>query len=181
MVLICTYKSIKILLPKLLTKLYINSNLNIDMKRVQNKNQKRTYLVSEYNQEKKIEGLAFIKSGEFLIVDNQLKLKISKTVAEQKHVVYIHLIDGKIVYVGETSRTLRERMILYIIHSGQTNVRVRTHIKKRLLKGSKCEIFSFKPEIIIINNKIKINPYISIEQALIKNLGNPLLNRKNVG
>ena len=97
------------------------------------------------------------------------------------HVVYAHVINGSIKYIGECSVTFRSRMRLYITHSGSTNVYVRKAILQALGKGLSVETYYYKPQMITLTTGLTINPYVGIEQALIKKLRLKLINKKDVG
>lgn len=125
-----------------------------------------------------IGGLIFKKRGEFVFVGDNLQANICQSGNKERHIVYAHVVDNVVVYIGESSHTFQNRMRLYIIHNGSTNVEVRKHIKEELTKGKKVDIYYYKPKAILIDNVLAVNPYISIEQTLISLL-KPILNKKD--
>ncbi len=127
-----------------------------------------------------IGGLVFEKAGEFIFKMGCLLANIGWSESKHQHFVYAHVVAGRVVYVGESSRTLLNRMYLYITHKGSTNVRVRTAHIADLQAGQKVEIYFYKPQAVLIDGVLSVNPYIGVEQALISKL-KPILNRKDVG
>ncbi len=145
------------------------------------KNRRITITVPEYNSSIVLGGLRFEKGGEFVVgADGGLQFNVSRSVEKDTHIVYAHFVDGRIFYIGESSKTFRDRMRLYIIHKGSTNVLVRRFIKRFLRNGRKVETFVFKPSIVTINEGLPINPYVGVEQTLIKIYRRQLVNRKDV-
>lgn len=140
---------------------------------------KRTVYCDGFSSNRNVAGLNFKKAGEFHLVDDHLQIHISKKDAVQSHIVYIHVVDGDIVYVGESSTSLKKRMVLYITHDGSTNVRVREYLEEASRIVKKIEFFYYKPSTIVVDKVLVVNPYIGIEQALIATLDTPL-NNKNV-
>jgi len=128
---------------------------------------------------KTIAGLVFKKGSEFFLDNGGLKVRICDSGKEDRHIVYVHVADDKPVYVGESSHTFCNRMRLYIIHTGSTNVRVREFIKQQLADGKKVETYYYKPVTILIDGVLEINPYNGIEQAIIRFVGSAL-NKKDV-
>jgi hypothetical protein len=56
---------------------------------------------------------------------------------------------------------------------------VRKHIREELQKGKKAETYYYKPETIMIEGVLSVNPYVGIEQALIRMM-DKTLNIKDV-
>lgn len=140
-----------------------------------------TKLVNNYTETKIVEGLTFKKGAEFFITNSILKVDIAISGNTDTHIVYLHVVDGQIVYVGESSNTFRNRMRLYITHDGLTNARVRLFIKNVLSKGKRVETYYFKPDCVLISNTLVVNPYVGLEQELISRINpKPILNRKDV-
>jgi hypothetical protein len=110
-----------------------------------------------------------------------LQFEVSQSCQNQSHVVYAHFVDGRVFYIGESSKTFRSRMRLYITHQGSTNVRVRKFIKRFLRHGRKVETFMYKPGAVLVDGLILVNPYVGVEQQLIKVLGRKIINKKDVG
>jgi hypothetical protein len=110
-----------------------------------------------------------------------LQFEVSQTCQDETHIVYAHFVDGRIFYVGESAKTFRSRMRLYIIHQGSTNVRVRKFIKRFLRHGRKVETFIYKPDTVLVDGVLPVNPYVGVEQKIIKILGRKIINKKDVG
>lgn len=141
---------------------------------------KLTAMVTSFGTKMNIGGLVFEKAGEFIFKMGCLLANIGWSESKHQHFVYAHVVAGRVVYVGESSRTLLNRMYLYITHKGSTNVRVRTAHIADLQAGQKVEIYFYKPQAVLIDGVLSVNPYIGVEQALISKL-KPILNRKDVG
>ncbi len=124
-------------------------------------------------------GICFDHAGEFIRVNGELQFNVSRLKEKMTHIVYAHVVDGKVFYIGESSITFRGRMRLYITHSGSTNVRARKFIKRFLKHGHKVETFCYKPGTILVDGVLEVNPYVGVEQALIKKLGRKLINKKD--
>ena len=122
-------------------------------------------------------GLEFEEGAEFYTEDSKLRFKSGDN-CKSKHVVYVHTVDGEIVYVGETSNTFYQRMYYYCNHKGRTNVRVREYMMDMIGEGREVKTYMYKPEEVLYES-IMINPYVAVEQALIDGI-KPILNRKNV-
>lgn len=136
-------------------------------------------LCAEYNITKEIGGICFKKGGDFFMSNQDLRANICRSGTKDRHIVYAHVIDDEVVYIGESSHSFRDRMRLYICHEGSTNVRVRKFIKEKLTEGKKVEIYYYKPKTIVVDNVLVVNPYVGIEQALIRIIGKKL-NKKDV-
>lgn len=125
-----------------------------------------------------LENIRFNSAASFYIEDGKIKVHVDDKYKNLRHLVYAHIVDGKVVYIGETSNTFYKRMYYYCNHSGKTNVRVREHFKEKILEGKIVETYINVPqEVIICGHNIKT--YIGVEQKLI-DLVRPELNRKNV-
>lgn len=125
--------------------------------------------------------LLFKKGGEFVLSEEK-KLQFLALDKYEKftHIVYAHFVDGKVFYIGESSNTFRDRMRLYITHDGKTNIMVRGAVKKYLINGCRVETFVFKPHHVVVNGTLLVNPYVGVEQALIKMYKKHLINKKDV-
>ncbi len=143
------------------------------------KKKKLVVFTGEFDLTKNIGGICFKKCGEFVLHEDHMRVHICRTNSTDRHVVYAHVVDDKVVYIGESSDTLRNRLRLYLTHSGSTNVRVRKHIREELQKGKKAETYYYKPETIMIEGVLSVNPYVGIEQALIRMM-DKTLNIKDV-
>ena len=133
----------------------------------------------DHTQTMLIGGLLFKKAGDFILSNGGPQLKICGQSRVDRHVVYAHVIDGVVSYIGESSTSLHDRVRLYITHDGSTNVRVLKAINDELMAGKKVEVYYYKPTMIVIDGVLSINPYVGIEQALIGCV-KPALNKKNV-
>ena len=142
------------------------------------KKRKLTILVADSLINKSICGLVFKKRGEFVLNSGEMQATICKSGNTDSHIIYAHVVDGEVVYIGESSTTFRNRMRLYLTHEGSTNVRVREHLMKELVAGKKVEIYYYKPATVVIDSTLTVNPYVSIEQAIIGKL-RPILNKKD--
>lgn len=134
---------------------------------------------NNYTETKVIGGLCFKKAGEFVFAGGHLQVNICRASSKDEHIVYAHVIHGEVVYIGESSDTFCNRIRLYLIHDGSTNVRVRNFLMTEILKGKSVDIYYYKPATITVDGVLKVNPYVGIEQALIS-LVRPSLNIKDV-
>ena len=138
-------------------------------------------------QKRYIEGLDFFRVVEFIKdKDNHLRCKIIPNDDERidgmsRYYVYAHYVEDELVYIGESSDMLKRRMNFYCCHVGMTNVRVRKYFNDQFKRKKTSDICTFihLPGQICLSEAITINPYVSVEQALIHKL-KPKLNRKDV-
>lgn len=124
-----------------------------------------------------IERMPFEEAAIFYL-DEKIKVRTDDKYKNLRHLVYAHVVDGIVVYIGETSNTFHKRMYYYCNHKGNTNVRVREYFKEQILNGKEVKTYIYIPEEVTICGH-KIPTYIGVEQKLI-DLIRPELNRKNV-
>jgi hypothetical protein len=125
-----------------------------------------------------LENIKFDNAAFFYLDAGKIKVHVNNRYKDIRHLVYIHVVDNKVVYIGETSNTFYKRMYYYCNHNGKTNIRVREYFKEQILEGKIVETYINIPQEVIISGH-KIPTYIGVEQKLI-DLVRPKLNRKNV-
>ena len=125
-----------------------------------------------------LENISFDNAASFYLEDEKIKVHVNNKYKDIRHLVYAHVVDGKVVYIGETSNAFSKRMYYYCNHKGNTNVRVREYFKEQILEGKVVETYINVPKEVIISGH-NIKTYIGVEQKLI-DLVRPKLNRKNV-
>lgn len=103
--------------------------------------------------------------------------------AERKDILYSFVVDGTVMYIGKSARTLGKRIYGYQTFgpSQITNVKNNGHIRAALVEGRTVEIFALVDWEPVFHCGIPVNVAAGIEDALIARLGPPWNGREGVG
>lgn len=129
-----------------------------------------------------VEGLKFERVSEFYLdSNNNLRPRIDPTYSVNSPVVYINYYEDIIISIGSCEHNLRKRLNNYCNNfSGKMKYEVvRTYIRDILKGNTSADVCTFictsiKP--IKITSELTVNPYVSIQHQLIKQL-NPVFSK----
>ena len=143
--------------------------------------------MNDSNIDERFLDVGFEKVGHWFLDSNQLDYDLTK-LENESHLVYSFLSENQILYIGKTSRKLKERMAGYKNpgQSQSTNIANKSNIIEILTAGKSLEIFAYSHDEDILFRGIKIDVADGIEGPLIalfkpkwNRLGNSLTRSDN--
>ena len=116
-----------------------------------------------------VHGIEFIKAGAAINTNNRVNgadFKIDEPYKKAIGVVYIFVLNEKIVYIGVTEKSIQDRMNMYSSNTtGSTNIKMR----KNLQQDGKYDIYIHIAEEVTVGD-FKTSNELTIEKALIQNI-----------
>ena len=131
--------------------------------------------------------LGFVLIGEWKLDVGTIRIEYRDGITEKaiRHgspALYAFSVNGKLKYIGKTTRTLRNRLYGYE-HPGsgqETNLKCHKNILIEMAAGSVVKVYGFSPKIPLFYDRFKIDLSAGLEDALIKDM-KPKWNGKQDG
>jgi hypothetical protein len=120
----------------------------------------------------KLQEIGFQKAGCWVQKSENIDFELEERFVKCSPVLYAFIIDGLIKYVGETTKTLQNRMQQYKTPAPtqSTNIKNRENIKKELEFGNSVEIYVFVDSGLLSYGGYKINLARGLEKSIIDDL-----------
>ncbi|OLE58258.1 MAG: hypothetical protein AUI36_13775 [Cyanobacteria bacterium 13_1_40CM_2_61_4] len=130
-------------------------------------------MAHESNLDKLIK-MRFVECGEWTAHDGQLTAKLLKCADEPK-VLYAFVVDGMVVYIGKTIRSLRSRMQGYRSPGKTqfTNIRNNAKVLQALNSGKRVLIYVLPDNGLLSYGGFHVNLAAGLEDDLVKQLSPP--------
>lgn len=129
--------------------------------------------------------IGFTRAGCWRLTDRGLSLHLEERFAGVRNVLYSFAVDGALVYVGKTTKPLRERLQGYKSPAksgksgGSTNIKNNKNILDSLARGSAVEIFVLHNEFQLERGGFAVNFAVGLEDSLIADLAPPWNGRRS--
>jgi hypothetical protein len=124
---------------------------------------------------KQLEEVGFMVAGFWQLSGNEIGFEL-RYFADSRNVLYAFAVDGDLVYVGKSNRTLRARMQSYQFPAKapakirDNRAKNNARIREQLLLGRRVAIYALCTEGHIKYRGVAINLAAGMEDALIHNL-----------
>ena len=124
---------------------------------------------------KQLEEVGFVVAGFWRLSGNEISFEL-RYFADNRNVLYAFAVDGDLVYVGKSTRSLRARMQAYqfpakaSLKGRDTSAKNNARIREQLLLGRRVAIYALCTEGHIKYRGVAINLAAGMEDALIRNL-----------
>jgi hypothetical protein len=125
---------------------------------------------------KKLQHIGFQKAGRWVYKSEKIDIELEEKFTDCTPVLYAFVVDGSIKYIGESRKTLRERMQRYKTPAknhesgGTTNINNNNNIKKELDLGKSVEIYVFVDSGLLSYGGFKINLARGLETSIVEDL-----------
>lgn len=120
------------------------------------------------NEMQRLIDIGFKKVGYWFLKDNKISFDVTSD--GKTNILYAYIIDSEVMYVGKSSRTLKERLGNYKNPepSQKTNMRINSFIKDNLLSGRKVIIYEYSKESDLRIGVFKVDISAGLEESIIK-------------
>jgi hypothetical protein len=124
----------------------------------------------------KLRHIGFQKAGRWVYKSEKVDFELEEEFADCAPVLYAFVVDDSVKYIGESTRTLRERMQHYKTPAkdpesgGTTNINNNNRIKKELDLGKSVEIYVFVDSGLWSYGGYKMNLARGLEASIVDDL-----------
>jgi hypothetical protein len=125
---------------------------------------------------KKLQHIGFQKAGRWIYKSEKIDLELEEDFVDCTPVLYAFVVDDAIKYIGESRKTLQERMQRYKTPAkssesgGTTNINNNNNIKKELDLGKSVEIYVFVDSGLLSYGGYRINLARGLETSIVEDL-----------
>ena len=122
-----------------------------------------------------VDNYCFEKIGEYSLQNNDMISNdigfVKEILNKRKKLVYAFVVDDLVMYVGKTKQGFKRPLSYHRDYNNSKKKRAVHEGIREVISENKIEIFArvFEDDIKVENIKIKINPYVGVEEALISN------------
>jgi hypothetical protein len=113
--------------------------------------------------------IGFKKAGEWILENDSSISFVLNDFSSNKNILYAFILENEIMYIGKSTRTLRERMINYknADKSQSTNIKIKNKILELLKKNNNVEIYAFSDNGLLKYGVFTINLAAGLEDNMI--------------
>ncbi len=122
--------------------------------------------------------IGFQRVGHWMLKENNLCFELDTSIAST-NVIYAFISNSSVLYIGKTTRTLKNRMRGYQ-HPGptqHTNIRNHANLKAILAQVNAVDIYALPDHGLLQYGPFKINLAAGLEDSLIKTI-KPIWNNR---
>jgi hypothetical protein len=119
--------------------------------------------------------IGFEAAGDWELVGDRIKAHLERD-AGQQNVLYAFVRNAEVMYVGQSERTLRERMSNYAspsVNGNSTNQKIKRNILDLLRSGESVEIFALPDNGLMHYGQFHLNLAAGLEKSIIRKLSPP--------
>jgi len=130
--------------------------------------------IIDLTKEKLVGNYRFEKIGEYSLQNNDMisnDIGFTKEVLKvREKLVYAFVVDDLVMYIGKTKRGFKRPLSYHKDYNNPEKKRAVHERIREVIRKNKIEIFArvFEGEIKVENIEIMFNPYVCVEEALIK-------------
>ena len=112
--------------------------------------------------------IGFEQVGKWYLKDDKIAFDV--TSSGKTNILYAYIIDYEVMYVGVSSRTLKERLTNYknADVSQKTNWRINNTIRNSLMAGKQVLIYEYSHDSNINIGEFKVDISAGLEQSIIQ-------------
>ncbi len=128
----------------------------------------------------------FRPAGKWSLVNQVLQITLDLSAAHDQNVLYAFAVDGRLVYIGKTTQSLRKRMQGYkspasnAARGGSTNIKNNRNIIDALLSGATVDIYVLNSLPTHQHGQFNVNLSAGLEDSLIGALVPPWNGRSEI-
>jgi hypothetical protein len=123
-----------------------------------------------------LQNIGFLRAGRWVYKSEKIDFELEENFFNCTPVLYVFVVDDSIKYIGESRKTLRERMQHYKTppknpeSGGTTNIKNHNNIKKELELGKSVEIYIFIDPGLLSYGNFRINLARGLEGSIVDDI-----------